>query len=66
MPSFQAGWLAPSDDVNTLLPFRVRNPNFPDTPVTLHQLLTHTSSITDDGVLLGMLHPWCAAWYRVS
>src|SRR5262245_7810947 len=34
-------------DVNRYLPFRVRNPRFPDTPVTLRMIATHTSSITD-------------------
>lgn len=34
-------------DVNRYLPFRVRNPRFPDTPITLRMIGTHTSSITD-------------------
>jgi len=36
-----------SDDVNRFAPFSVRNPMFPDTPITLGQLVTHTSSISD-------------------
>lgn len=35
------------DDVGELLGFPVRNPDFPDKPVTLRMLLVHTSSITD-------------------
>lgn len=35
------------EDVNGYLPFEVRNPSFPDIPITLRQLLTHTSSISD-------------------
>lgn len=35
------------DDVNTYLPFRVRNTAHPEVPVTFQQLLTHTSSIAD-------------------
>lgn len=34
-------------DVNTYLPFPVRNPNHPDLPITPRQLLTHRSSIKD-------------------
>jgi CubicO group peptidase (beta-lactamase class C family) len=34
-------------DVNEYLPFPVRNPRYPSTPITIRQLLTHTSSITD-------------------
>jgi CubicO group peptidase (beta-lactamase class C family) len=36
-------------DVNSYLPFEVRNPSFPEQPITLRQLLTHTSSISDRG-----------------
>lgn len=34
-------------DVNRYLPFSVRNPRYPDTPITLRMIATHTSSITD-------------------
>jgi len=34
-------------DINLALPFKVRNPHRPDTPITLRQLATHTSGITD-------------------
>jgi CubicO group peptidase (beta-lactamase class C family) len=34
-------------DVNRYLPFSIRNPRFPDTPITLRMIATHTSSITD-------------------
>jgi CubicO group peptidase (beta-lactamase class C family) len=35
------------DDVNDYLPFPVRNPKFPEAPITFRQLLTHRSSIAD-------------------
>lgn len=35
------------DDVNDYLPFKVRNPRFPDIKITFRQLLTHRSSIKD-------------------
>jgi len=34
-------------DINRYLPFSVRNPNHPDRPISIFQLLTHTSSIVD-------------------
>ncbi|RLD57136.1 MAG: serine hydrolase, partial [Bacteroidetes bacterium] len=34
-------------DINLYLPFPVRNPHHPELPITVSQLLTHTSSIVD-------------------
>lgn len=34
-------------DINAFLPFKVRNPYFPETPITLRHLATHTSTIND-------------------
>jgi CubicO group peptidase (beta-lactamase class C family) len=34
-------------DINDYLPISIRNPNFPDEPITIQQILTHTSSIND-------------------
>ena len=36
-------------DVSDPLGWRLRNPHFPDAPVTLRHLLTHTSSLRDSG-----------------
>ncbi|TPI13039.1 beta-lactamase family protein [Mesorhizobium sp. B4-1-3] len=36
-------------DVNTFIDFPVRNPRHPRIPITPHQLITHTSSISDEG-----------------
>ena len=41
---------APIDDY---LPFATRHPAFPDVPITARMLLTHTSGIEDDFVMLG-------------
>ena len=49
MHAVQEGKLSLDQDVNRWLPFKVVNPNFPDQPITLRQLATHTSSITDRG-----------------
>lgn len=35
------------DDINDYLPFAIRNPRFPDKPISFRMLLTHTSSISD-------------------
>jgi CubicO group peptidase (beta-lactamase class C family) len=35
-------------DVSAYLGFKLRNPHFPDTPILLRHLLTHTSSLRDD------------------
>lgn len=48
----EQGRLQLDDDVNRFLPFSVRNPGFPDTPITLRQLLVHTGTI-DDGPSYG-------------
>ncbi|UUZ57035.1 serine hydrolase [Massilia sp. H-1] len=42
------GKLALDTDVGTYLGFPLRNPHFPDHPITLRQLLSHTSSLRDD------------------
>ena len=36
------------DDINYYLPFSVRNPNFPDDPITIRMLLSHSSSFKPD------------------
>ena len=42
------GKIALTDDVSDLIGFKVRNPRFPDKPITLEMLLSHTSSIHDN------------------
>lgn len=43
----EMGKLGIDEPINKYLPFKVINPNFPDTPITIRQLAIHTSSITD-------------------
>ena len=45
----EEGKLALDQDVGDYLGYRLRNPHFPDSPITLRMLLTHTSSLRDDG-----------------
>ncbi|HEX7824998.1 MAG TPA: serine hydrolase domain-containing protein, partial [Mycobacterium sp.] len=37
------------DDVNRFIDFTVKNPHHPQDPITARQLVTHTSSISDEG-----------------
>ena len=43
----EAGKLDLDADASVLLGFPLRNPAFPDTPISLRMLLSHTSSLTD-------------------
>ena len=43
MRTVQDGKLSLDEDINKYLPFKVANPSFPNEPITLRQLATHTS-----------------------
>jgi len=47
MRAVQEGKLSLDEDINAYLPFKVIHPFFPNESITLRQLATHTSSITD-------------------
>ncbi|MCL1973860.1 MAG: beta-lactamase family protein [Bacteroidetes bacterium] len=47
MQLYEQGKFALDDDVSPALGLTVRNPNFPDIPITYRMLLTHTSSLND-------------------
>ena len=47
MRAVEEGKLSLDADINTYLPFKVVNPYFPSARITLRQLATHTSGITD-------------------
>jgi len=47
MQLWEEGAFELDDDINEFLPFSIRNPNFPDKPITFKQLLAHRSSIKD-------------------
>lgn len=49
MQLVEQGKLTLESDVSELIGFRIRNPRFPDTPITLKMLLSHTSSIGNKG-----------------
>lgn len=47
MQQIEQGRASLDDDVSDLIGFKVRNPQFPETVITLRMLLSHTSSIND-------------------
>ena len=49
MQLVEKGMISLDDDVSDLVGFKVRNPRFPDTPITLRMILSHTASINDNG-----------------
>lgn len=53
MKAQEKGLLNLDDPVNKYLPFKVRNPNYPDEDITIRQLATHTSSIIDTENYMG-------------
>ena len=52
MQLWEKGKFKLDDDINKYLPFKVRNPKYPNDKITFEHLLTHTSSI-DDGTAYG-------------
>lgn len=47
MRAVEQGHLSLDADIDTVLPFAVDNPHRPGAPITLRQLATHTSGLTD-------------------
>lgn len=47
MQLIEKGLLTLDSDISDLIGFTVRNPNFPDRPITLKMVLSHRSSIND-------------------
>ncbi|MDN5203033.1 serine hydrolase domain-containing protein [Fulvivirgaceae bacterium BMA10] len=44
---FERGFFDLDDDINQYLGFKVRNPRYPEKPITFRMLLSHTSSLVD-------------------
>lgn len=47
MQLYEKGLFNLDDDINKYIPIKVRNPNFPDKPITFRMLLTHTGGFED-------------------
>ncbi len=50
MQLYEQGFFDLDDDVNEYLPFSLRNPNYPDIPITIEMILSHRSSLADDNL----------------
>ncbi|KYK21129.1 hypothetical protein AYK21_05200 [Thermoplasmatales archaeon SG8-52-2] len=53
MQLWEQGLFDLDDDVNDYLPFSLRNPKYPDIPITFRMLLAHHSSLSDSYLILG-------------
>lgn len=53
----EEGNLNLEEDINTYLPFKVRNPNFPNNKITVKMLLSHAASIDDSNLSID-LYSW--------
>lgn len=47
MTLYEKGLFKLDDDINDFIPIKVRNPNYPEIPITFRMLLTHTASFED-------------------
>ncbi len=47
MQLYEQGLVALDEDIGTYLGWQLRNPNHPEIPITLRQLMSHTSSLRD-------------------
>ncbi|MDJ1496154.1 serine hydrolase domain-containing protein [Cytophagaceae bacterium DM2B3-1] len=48
MKAIEKGYFTLETDINTILPFKVENPSFPNQPILIKHLVTHTSGIIDN------------------
>lgn len=48
MKAVDMGYFTLETDINTILPFKVVNPSFPDEIITINHLVTHTSGLIDN------------------
>ena len=52
MMLWERGLVQLDSDVSQYLPFPVINPKFPDSPITIRHILTHSSSLRDSKVII--------------
>ena len=48
MKLVENGKLKLNDPINDYLPYSISSPHYPETPITIRHLITHTSSLNDD------------------
>lgn len=56
MKLYEKGLVDLDEDISHYLGIKIRNPKFPDVPITIRMLMTQTSSIIDDGDFEGGVH----------
>lgn len=56
MHLYDKGLLQLDDDINQYLPFEIRNPQYPEEPITIRMVLTHTSSLLDNSEYVSSLY----------
>ena len=47
MQQVEKGVISLDDEINDLIDFTIRNPHYPDVPITLRMVLSHTASFRD-------------------
>ena len=62
----ESGSLALDADIDTYLPFSVRHPSYPGTPITLRMLLSHTSGISGFDIPLWDMDAEFIAWCNAN
>lgn len=56
MHLYDQGKFKLDEDINNYLTFNIRNPRYPDLPITIRMVLTHTSSINDNNEYISSLY----------
>lgn len=53
---YDKGKFSLDEDIDDFLPFKIRNPKYPDEPITFSMLLNHTSTLHDDFEIISPLY----------
>ena len=56
MKCVDLGYFTLETDINSILPFKIFNPNFPNSVITIKDLTTHTSGLIDDETVYNSLY----------
>jgi CubicO group peptidase (beta-lactamase class C family) len=53
---YDKGKFSLDEDIDDFLPFKIRNPKYPDEPITFRMLFNHTSTLNDDFEIISPLY----------
>ena len=53
---YDKGKFSLDEDINNYMPFKIRNPKYPDEPITFRMLFNHTSTLNDDFKIISPLY----------